>query len=271
MKYSEDEIINLVYENIGYGFTRFAKEIYYGSVEGKKSRNASKSESALLVFFSEVKNECDLDLFDMLQETSNHKLLTRQQYREKTGKMTAPSGYGLSSSRTSKLEIKGTRGGVHQKILMPPSQFNWNGIIPIYDARRVDESLDSDRRISRLKFYTNVKLRNFRKIWEAYQFVLPITDYSLVSRYLDECPRQAVVKWVPEMCKFQDNNVLDEWFEVTEILQEIEKNNIIVDKEIMLVFRGTFEEYVKDPINNEKPSKEDIFWVFNQLMDELNQ
>ncbi len=39
----------------------------------------------------------------------------------------------------------------------------------------------------------------------------------------------------------------------------------------MIVFRGTFEEYVKDPINNEKPSKEDIFWVFNQLMDEFDR
>ena len=30
-----------------------------------------------------------------------------------------------------------------------------------------------------------------------------------------------------------------------------------------------FEDYVKDPINTEKPSKEDIFWVFNQLIEEL--
>ena len=44
MKYSEDEIINLVYENIGYGFTRFVKEIYYDPVQDKKYRNASKSE-----------------------------------------------------------------------------------------------------------------------------------------------------------------------------------------------------------------------------------
>ena len=107
-------------------------------------------------------------------------------------------------------------------------------------------------------------------MWKSYQFVLPVISPTTVSRYLDGDSPIAVSKWIPIMLDYNDNNVLEEWLEVVETLRIIEQNNDLLDAETMVIFRATFEEYVKDPINNEKPTKEDIFWVFNQLKGEYN-
>ena len=36
----------------------------------------------------------------------------------------------------------------------------------------------------------------------------------------------------------------------------------------MADFRGIFRDYINDPISNEAPSVDDIFWVYNMLLSE---
>ena len=42
----------------------------------------------------------------------------------------------------------------------------------------------------------------------------------------------------------------------------------IDDDELMAEFRGIFRNYVENPVMTEKPTVEDIVWVYNQLLSE---
>ena len=158
------------------------------------------------------------------------------------------------------------RGGAQANIPLPPQDFYWGDILPNHE--RTDSNSREDNFM--LRVYSNIKLRDFRKMWEAYQLVLPVKSPTLVSKYLDGDSPSAVIKWIPKMLEYHEKDILEDWFEVTETLRIIEGNNALNDKELKTMFRGTFEDYVKDPLNTEKPSKEDIFWVFNQLIEEFN-
>ena len=261
MKYSDEELIRLVILNPGFGIDRFLKVIYPGSDADKRGRNRYYLTQLLI----EYKEEYDDDLYELIQSTEYSTTVTEAEYLRITGKNSLPRGRGRGTgSRLSRAQ----GGGYHNFIELSPQNFQWGEILPVQE-RTEHSNFDNEK--FRLRMYSNIKLRNFRKMWEAYQLVLPIESPTLVSKYLDGDSPNAVNKWVPKMLEYSDNNILEEWFEVIETLRVIEKNNHFLDKEIMIVFRGTFEEYVKDPINNEKPSKEDIFWVFNQLMDEFDR
>ena len=270
MKYSDEELIQLAILNPGFGINRFLKVLHPDSDADKRRRKRYH----LIQLFDEYKEEFNEDLFDIIQDPDNLTMVTEKQYKKITGEKYLPQGryMGRSASRTSKLSEgygKGynTRGDAQANIPLPPQDFHWGDILPV-DQRTAHTNFDDKKFM--LRVYSNIKLRDFRKMWEAYQLVLPVKSPTLVSKYLDGDSPNAVIKWIPKMLEYHEKDIVEDWFEVTETLRIIEGNNALNDKELKTMFRGTFEDYVKDPINTEKPSKEDIFWVFNQLIEEFN-
>ncbi|MDC0962840.1 hypothetical protein OAR96_01850 [Euryarchaeota archaeon] len=269
MKYSDEELIQLTILNPGFGINRLLKVIFPSSDSDKRQRKRYD----LIQLFNEYKEEFDENLYDLIQDPDYSTMVTENEYKQITGEKYLPQGryMGRSTSRTSKASDgfgKGynSRGGAQANIPLPPQDFDWGDILPIYE--RIDSNSREDNFL--LRVYSNIKLRDFRKMWDAYQLVLPVKSPTLVSKYLDGDSPNSVIKWIPKMLEYNNENILEEWFEVIETLRIIEGNNALDDKELKVMFRGTFEDYVKDPINNEKPSKEDIFWVFNQLIEEFN-
>ena len=274
MKYTDEELIQLISLNPGFGLDRLIKQILPGS-DADKRRDIRYDIIQLL---AEYKKEFGDDLYAEIQNPDYIQYVTENEYKEITGEKYLPQGryLGRSTSRSSKLSDgfgKGhnTRGGAMANIPLPPQTFEWGAISKPHERstehywdRYSTESRANDVK-SRLLFYSPVKLRNFKEIWSAYQYVLPVEDYSLVSRFVDDCSRNVVVKWLPRMKQFHELGILEEWLEITEQIKTIEENGNFQDKEALLAFRGTFEEYVKRPEENEAPSKEDIFWVFNEL------
>ena len=266
--YSDEELIQLVILNPGFGIDRLLKKIY-----SNKNKRLAEKRFYLVELLNNYKEEYGEDLFEMIQTTDYSKMVTEKKYKEITGEKYVPKGSGRSTSRGSKLS-KGYGLGHNLKfdhlpnIQLHPQNFDWGEVVPL--DKKTSTEYDYENAKSRLRLYSNIKLRDFRKMWDAYQLVLPVKSPTLVSKYLYFDTPNAVIKWIPKMLEYHEKDILEDWFEVTETLRIIEGNNALNDKELKVMFRGTFEDYVKDPINTEKPSKEDIFWVFNQLIEEFN-
>ena len=262
MKYTDDELIQLISLNPGFGLDRMIKQILPDS-DADKRRDIRYDIIQLL---AEYKKEFEDDLYAEIQNPDYIQYVTENEYKEITGEKYLPRYLGRSTSGTSKLSDgfgKGhnTRGDAMANIPLPPQTFEWGDISKPHER----ETVAQFERWSGIRFYSPVKLRNFKEIWSAYQYVLPVEDYSLVSRFVDDCSRNVIVKWLPRMKQFHELGILEEWLEITEQIKTIEENGNFQDKEARLAFRGTFEEFVKRPEENEAPSKEDIFWVFNEL------
>ena len=260
MKYTDEELIQLISLNPGFGLNRMIKQILPDS-DADKRRDIRYDIIQLL---AEYKKEFGDDLYAEIQNPDFSTLVTGNEYLKITGK-NIPKGHGSRGFRPKR--------DARQKITMiplPPQEFDWGDILKPQErgtegsGRYSTESKAYDAKF-RLLFYSPVKLRGFKEIWSAYQYVLPVEDYSLVSRFVDDCSRNVIVKWLPRMKQFNELGILEEWLEITEQIKTIEESGNFPDKEARLAFRGTFEEYVKRPEENEAPSKEDIFWVFNEL------
>ena len=264
MKYTDDELIQLISLNPGFGLDRMIKQILPDSDADKRR----EIRYDIIQLLAEYKNEFGDDLYAEIQNPDYSTRVTEAEYLRITGKKYLPKGRGRGTGpRLSRSQ----GGGIHTFIELPPQIFEWGDIskpqergTEHYWDRYSTESRANDVK-SRLLFYSPVKLRNFKEIWSAYQYVLPVEDYSLVSRFVDDCSRNVIVKWLPRMKQFNELGILEEWLEITEQIKTIEESGNFPDKEARLAFRGTFEEYVKRPEENEAPSKEDIFWVFNEL------
>lgn len=141
-KYSDEELIELAYQNPGYGFKRFVSFL-------------SISEKHCLQLFFEFKNFTneEEDLYQHLQDESYGTMVTREDYQNITGKKHSPKGSGLSSSRAP-----GTKKGVNLKrIFLPPQIFNWGDISEkIYRNKARDTPLDwIKKRVSEKGYLTS--------------------------------------------------------------------------------------------------------------------
>ena len=146
-KYSDEELIELAYQNPGYGFKRFVAFL-------------SISEKHCLQLFFEFKNFTNgqEDLYQYLQDESHGTMVTREDYQKITGKKHSPKGSGLSLSRAS-----GNRKGVNSKhIFLPPQIFNWGEIQKkIYRNTSSDAPLDWIRqRVSEKGYLTSQEDRD---------------------------------------------------------------------------------------------------------------
>lgn len=111
-KYSDEDLIHLVTLNQGYGFNRFIQ--FLGI-----SRNQFFD---LLLDFKEFTGE---DLYQHLQDTSNHILVTEENYMRITGSRQLPRGYGAGTGPRQRRDKKGQNG---YKVPLPPQDFIWGEI-----------------------------------------------------------------------------------------------------------------------------------------------
>ena len=112
-KYSDEELIELAYLNPGYGFKRFVSFL-------------SVSENHCLQLFFDFKGftNDEEDLYQFLQDEAHGSMVTKEDYREITGRRYSPKGTGLSTSKVSGSK----RGGNLKPIFLPPQIFNWGEI-----------------------------------------------------------------------------------------------------------------------------------------------
>jgi transposase-like protein len=117
-KYSDEELIELVYLNPGYGLNRFVQLlgitknfIFELSMDYKEFTNGEE------------------DLIALLQDESYGQMISRSEYYEITGKTRAPRGMGAGTGgRTSKPDRVETRGRLLKDVYLPPQNFEWGAI-----------------------------------------------------------------------------------------------------------------------------------------------
>ncbi len=116
-KYSDEDVIELAYQNPGYGLKRFIEKL-------------GISETFALNLFLEYKEwtNGEEDLIALLQDSTHGQMITRQDYFKITGDTSVPKGAGISNSRKSKLDRKGERGGFLRDVFLPPQDFNWGNV-----------------------------------------------------------------------------------------------------------------------------------------------
>jgi len=109
-KYSDEELIELAFLNPGFGFKRFVEYL-------------SVKEDFVLDLFIEFKQftNGEEDPLATLQDPSQMKMVTREEYLRVTNKKYSPKGSGISTSRGSGAEV----GSNHRGIPLPPQEFKW--------------------------------------------------------------------------------------------------------------------------------------------------
>ena len=109
-KYSDEDMIELVILNQGYGFNRFCKFL-------------GVSEKFLFDLLADFKEFFGDDLYQHLQDTTNHTLVSEADYKAITGNKYLPSGYGRGTGPRPKRENR-----TQKKIYLPPQEFIWGEI-----------------------------------------------------------------------------------------------------------------------------------------------
>jgi len=133
VRYSLEEIVTLARANPGYGLHRMVKKIYFPKGTDKSQRQSVRYTHALecLSIHREKTNE---DLYDQIQSPEYSTLVTENEYRDITGS-NIPMGFGRRGGRTRKGGKRIDRDARHKMTMipLPPQEFHWAGIIPLWD------------------------------------------------------------------------------------------------------------------------------------------
>ena len=107
-KYSDEELIELAFQNPGYGFNRFCQKLKI-------------SKEYCFDLFIEFKKFIGDDPFQTLQSTGNHELVKAADYLRITGKKYLPPGFGHGNGN----KVKGENRNMHKAVPLPPQDFFW--------------------------------------------------------------------------------------------------------------------------------------------------
>jgi len=249
-KYTEEEIIELARLNPGYGVRRMATKLY-----PKKNTESNEVASKITIILKENEEECGEDLFDSLQSIEYSKMVTENEYLRITGAHNIPRGYGRRGGRN--------RGGkrinrnVKHKdtmIPLPPQEFNWGAIEPAESRpSHIERGFKPEYTILNLRF-------PFSKFWEMW-----MDGYSRgeISREL-EISYQTVQKWVNRMIIFDEQETLEEWLEVVDLLtwfnedrghESLEEER---DDSVMLFIHSIVDDYLASPGSDERPDLKEL-------------
>lgn len=110
-KYTDEQLIGLALLNPGYGYNRF---IHFLGI----------SNQYLFDLFSDFKEFYDEDLYQHLQDTSNHTMVKESEYMAVTGSRRLPKGYGGGTGPRLRRSKKGT----HNYLPLPPRDFIFGDI-----------------------------------------------------------------------------------------------------------------------------------------------
>jgi len=257
MKFNPDDIIRLALANTGYGYIRFLRMLdSTGNSSGK-----ARARGRVLRLFELHKLETGVDIYDGLQDNSNHRLVTRGEWKEITGGTFYPSGYGGQGGRTPKPERKRDREDSRQvRIPLPPQNFHWLNV-PKTGSHNYQSGQGQTNHIA---------LHDVRKI-------LHLLDVEMKTegQVIDELGMSK--SWLTtflEKCKlFEEEDVLEDWIRVLDLMYQVRQHRgqTHQEDELMADFRGIFRDYVNDPIEQEAPSTEDVQWVYNKLLSEEHE
>ena len=253
LKFNPDDIISLARMNPGYGFRRFVK-LLCGELDRPPS---SKNISQVMRVFDIHKVETGENLFDSLQDTSNHRIVSLPDYMRITNSKFPPVGYGQGSGgRTPKPLRKGEKGrGI--KVPLPPQVFQW-GHIDSSGSRFVVEGRG---KTNHLKL---IDIRKFQSLYEVeMKTVEQISEIMGISK-------SWLLKLIDRMNNYDQDGILEDWITVIDTMYKVQthRGKGHFDDELMAEFRGIFRNYVENPVMTEKPTVEDIVWVYNQLLSE---
>lgn len=147
-KYSDEEVIELVYLNPGYGLKRFTKLLSI-------SQNFLFDLSLDFKDFTEGKE----DLIAILQDESYGKMVSRHEYFEITGNNVAPRGSGSSTGgRTSKPERLGPKGRILKDVFLPPQNFEWGSVKPrAWEDQRKKQIIWIQHRLAKKGYISSIE------------------------------------------------------------------------------------------------------------------
>lgn len=249
-KYTDDEIIQLVRQNPGYGLLRMVSELYPRK-NSRQTRNKNRIVDDIMFILNEHNEETGEDLFELIQSTEFSTKVTEAEYLKRTGKRYLPKGAG----RTTGKRKKRSDGGGYQNFLsLPPQRFNWGEIEPAESRpSHIEKGFKPEYTILNLRF-------PFSKFWEMW-----MDGYSRgeINREL-EIPYQAVQKWLNRMIIFDEEGTLDEWLEVVEIVTWFSKDRGLGsleeerDDSVMLFIHSIVDDYLVSPGDDERPDLKEL-------------
>lgn len=252
MKFNPDDIIKLALANPGYGFVRFMRVLSSSGTDSGKGRDR------VLRLFELHKLETGIDIFAELQDNSNHKLVTRGEWKKITGGIFYPSGYGSMGGRTPKPKRKQNREDVRQLLIpLPPQEFNWLNVPKTgsigYQSGQGQTNHMALKDVRRILNLLDVEMRTEDQVIEELGL-----SKSWLTSFLEKCK------------KYEEEDVLEDWIRVLDLMYQVRNHRGMTfqEDELMADFRGIFRDFVNDPIEQEAPSTDDIQWVYNKLLRE---
>ena len=257
MKFNPDDIIKLALSNPGFGFVRFLRMLD----SSEKNQGSARNRDRVLRLFDLHKLETEIDVYDVLQDNSNHRLVTRGEWKEATGGRFYPSGYGSMGGRTSKPKRKQNRDDVRQMLIpLPPQEFNWLDV-PKTGSHNYESGQGKTNHIvlqdvSRILQLLDVEMKTESQVVEELGL-----SKSWLTIFLDKCKI------------YEGEDVLHEWISVLDLMYQVRQHRgkTYREDELMADFRGIFREYVNNPIDHEPPTTGDVQWVYNKLIREEHE
>lgn len=140
--YTDEEIIELIRINPGFGIDRFVKIIY------PRKKSVSKMRYLITMLLNDHCSDTGEDLYELLQSPEYSTLVSESEYLRITGAHNIPKGHGRRGGRNRgggrinrNVKHKGTM------IPLPPQEFNW-GEISDYEERKESYRASSLERVT---------------------------------------------------------------------------------------------------------------------------
>jgi hypothetical protein len=251
LKFNPDDIIQLAVQNPGFGFRKFVKLLC-----GETSRQpSSKAQSQVIRIFEIHELETGVNLYELLQDTSNHNIVSLPDYLRITNSKYPPSGYGQGNGgRTPKPQRKGVKSR-NIKIPLPPQIFNW-GSIDKNGSRFVVEGRGKTN---------HWKIIDIKKFMIHYE--VEMKTIGQISEIMN-LSKAWIINLINKIEIYDGEGILHDWINVVDSIYRVEQNrgkNHFED-ELMAEFRGIFRDYIENPLETETPTTDDIFWIYSQLL-----
>ena len=247
--YDPDDIIRLALANRGYGYKRFMGELF--------STRWGRKESQILRLFEIHKHETGINPFEILQDPSKTRMITREEWNQITGGAPTPRGSGLATARTSKLNRKVGIGTNARNIPLHPQEFHWLDV----------EEIPEEESVTGQGSTSHMFLMDYAKILELHD--LDMKTEKQIAEITGNSLRM-ISSFFEKLRKYDQEGVADEWLNVLIFLwnAQVERGSDHFGDDLMMDLRGIFKDFVKDPIHVEPPTDADLHWVYNQLLSE---
>jgi len=257
IRFNPDDIIRLALANPGYGYVRFLRMLDSGGSNSGKARYRGR----VLRLFEIHKLETGIDAYDVLQDNSNHRLVTRGEWKQITGGTFYPSGYGGQGGRIPKPNRVGTREDSTQvRIPLPPQEFYWLDVPKTgsvgYKSGQGQTNHIALRDVRKILHLLDVEMKTENQIIDEFGM-----SKSWLTNFLEKCKI------------YEEEDVLEDWIRVLDLMYQVRTHRGFThqEDELMADFRGIFRDYVNNPIEQEAPSTEDVQWVYNKLLREEHE